>query len=164
MRFFLSFAFLLFLGSINFSCQTDTRQQSQQSAGFEQPNESLQSQDTEKKQYRKHRNRDQRGHFRDNQQTVSPPGNIPPKVYDVLTYIRQHGQPQNGYVGGRRFGNFENHLPRQDGSGRRIAYQEWDVNPKQRGRNRGTERLITGSDGRAWFTNDHYNTFTEVQN
>ena len=90
--------------------------------------------------------------------------NIPAKVYDVLRYVRQNNRAMSGYVGGRRFGNFEKHLPRQAISGRRIVYQEWDVNPKQRGRNRGTERLITGSDGRAWFTSDHYNTFTEVKN
>lgn len=69
----------------------------------------------------------------------------------------------DGYVGGRRFGNFEGHLPRQDLSGRRIDYQEWDVNPKVQGKNRGTERLVTGSDGRSWYTNDHYNTFIEVK-
>ncbi|RIV18227.1 ribonuclease [Fibrisoma montanum] len=87
---------------------------------------------------------------------------IPKKVYDVLTYVRQYGRAPSGYVGGRRFGNFEGHLPRQDLSGRRIDYQEWDVNPKIQGRNRGAERLVTGSDGRAYFTRDHYNTFIEI--
>lgn len=88
---------------------------------------------------------------------------IPTKVYDVLAYVRENNRAMNGYVGGRQFGNYEKHLPRQGASGRQIAYREWDVNPKKRGRNRGTERLITGSDGRAWFTGDHYNTFTEIK-
>lgn len=88
---------------------------------------------------------------------------IPQKALDVLAYVRQTGQAQAGYVGGRRFGNFEGHLPRQDIEGRRINYQEWDVNPKKQGRNRGTERLVTGSDGRAWYTHDHYNSFTEIK-
>ncbi|CCH56611.1 guanine-specific ribonuclease N1 and T1 [Fibrisoma limi BUZ 3] len=87
---------------------------------------------------------------------------IPRKVYDVLNYVRQHGRAPDGYVGGRRFGNFEGHLPRQDLSGSRINYQEWDVNPKVRGQNRGAERLVTGSDGRAYYTRDHYNTFIEI--
>ena len=87
---------------------------------------------------------------------------IPSKVHDVLNYVRQHGRAPDGYVGGRRFGNFEGHLPRQDLSGRRINYQEWDVNPKVQGRNRGAERLVTGSDGRAYYTRDHYNTFIEI--
>ncbi len=139
-------------------------------SGFEQNHQDRQSQGQEKKQYRKRRNQDQRsqfqadeqGRFRNDQQMVSSSG-IPAKVYSLLAYVRQNKQPKNGYVGGRRFGNFENHLPRQDISGRRIAYQEWDVNAKKRGRNRGTERLVTGSDGRAWFTADHYNTFTEIK-
>ncbi|WP_375443306.1 ribonuclease domain-containing protein [uncultured Fibrella sp.] len=90
-------------------------------------------------------------------------GQIPQKVYDVLTYVRANKRAMDGYVGGRRFGNFENHLPRSDTGGKPIQYQEWDVNPKVQGRNRGTERLIIGSDNRAWYTNDHYNTFVEVK-
>ena len=86
----------------------------------------------------------------------------PPYVFQVLAYVRANNRPMDGYVGGRRFGNFENHLPRSNTNGNPIRYQEWDVNPKLPGRNRGTERLITGSDQRAWFTNDHYNTFSEI--
>jgi guanyl-specific ribonuclease Sa len=37
------------------------------------------------------------------------------------------------------------------------------VNPKVEGVNRGTERLITGSDGSAYVTADHYKTFTKVR-
>ena len=88
---------------------------------------------------------------------------IPPNVLDVLAYVRANGRPIAGYVGGRRFGNFEHHLPRSDADGRSIQYQEWDVNPRVRGRNRGTERLVTGSDGRAWYTRDHYNSFVEIK-
>lgn len=88
---------------------------------------------------------------------------VPPKVYEVLRYVRANRRPPDGYVGGRRFGNYENHLPRRDLSGEEIRYQEWDVNPKVSGRNRGAERLVTGSDGRAWFTQDHYNSFVEVK-
>jgi ribonuclease T1 len=88
---------------------------------------------------------------------------IPQKALDVLAYVREHGRAPEGYVGGRRFGNFEQHLPRQSTDGGRIDYREWDVNPRQRGRNRGTERLVTSSDGRAWYTNDHYNSFTEIK-
>ncbi|HEY0111219.1 MAG TPA: ribonuclease domain-containing protein, partial [Fibrella sp.] len=80
-----------------------------------------------------------------------------------LAYVRANNRAMDGYVGGRRFGNFENHLPRSSTDGKPIRYQEWDVNPKIQGRNRGTQRLITGSDGRAWYTNDHYNSFVEVK-
>lgn len=80
----------------------------------------------------------------------------------MLAYVLANKQPMPGYVGGRTFGNFENHLPRSDTSGKPIKYQEWDVNPKRQGKNRGVERLVTGSDSRAWYTSDHYNTFVEV--
>ncbi len=87
---------------------------------------------------------------------------IPPYVYAVLAYVRANGRAMDGYVGGRRFGNFEGHLPRSGPNGARPRYQEWDVKPKTRGKNRGTERLITSADQRAWYTNDHYNSFTEL--
>ncbi|MDZ7880360.1 MAG: ribonuclease domain-containing protein [Saprospiraceae bacterium] len=87
---------------------------------------------------------------------------IPAKVYRVLEYVRQNNAPMNGYVGGRNFGNFERRLPTKDNNGRRMKYQEWDVNPKKRGKNRGVERLVTAVNGQAWYTNDHYATFIEV--
>lgn len=89
--------------------------------------------------------------------------NIPPKVYKVLEYVKKNGEAMNGYVGGRIFQNRERHLDMKDASGKKIKYQEWDVNPKVNGKNRGTERLITGSDGRAFYTNDHYQSFVEVE-
>lgn len=87
---------------------------------------------------------------------------IPSKVYQTLAYIRQYDRAPDGYVGGRKFGNYEKHLPQATSEGKRINYQEWDVNPKKKGKNRGAERLVTGSDDRAWFTRDHYNSFVEV--
>jgi ribonuclease T1 len=87
---------------------------------------------------------------------------VPQKVYEVLKFIRANNAAPDGYVGGRKFGNYENLLPKKDNNGKRINYQEWDVNPKKEGRNRGAERLITGSDGKAYFTKNHYKSFTEV--
>jgi ribonuclease T1 len=89
--------------------------------------------------------------------------NIPAKVYTLLKHIKETGEAPAGYVGGRIFQNRERHLPSKDAQNKKIKYQEWDVNPKKRGKNRGTERLITGSDDKAWYTNDHYATFTEVK-
>jgi ribonuclease T1 len=87
---------------------------------------------------------------------------IPAKVYEVLAYIRKYDRAPQGHVGGRKFGNYEKHLPQTTDDGRRIQYWEWDVNPKKEGKNRGAERLVTGSAGRAWYTRDHYNSFVEV--
>ena len=87
---------------------------------------------------------------------------IPKKVYDVLKYVRANGEAMQGYVGGRTFQNREKRLSITDEKGSKIRYQEWDVNPKENGRNRGTERLIT-SDTKAFYTNDHYKTFQEIE-
>ena len=88
---------------------------------------------------------------------------IPAKVREVLAYVREHKRAPAGYVGGRKFGNYENHLPKTTPQGQRIQYQEWDVNPKKENQNRGAQRLVTGSDDRAWYTRDHYNSFVEVK-
>jgi ribonuclease T1 len=88
---------------------------------------------------------------------------IPKKVYEVLKYVKENSTAPDGYVGGRRFGNYEKLLPQKDENGRRINYQEWDVNPKQKGRNRGAERLVTGSNSKAYFTKNHYKSFIEIE-
>src|SRR4030088_1096646 len=49
-----------------------------------------------------------------------------------------------------------------DSAGNKITYHEWDVNPIK-GINRGAERLVTGSDGSAYCTGDHYQTYTQLQ-
>jgi ribonuclease T1 len=88
---------------------------------------------------------------------------IPQKVYDVLKYVKANQHPMPGYVGGTVFSNREKILPEEDSVGNPVQYQEWDVNPKIPGQNRGTERIVTGSDGRSWYTNDHYQTFTQIK-
>ncbi len=94
---------------------------------------------------------------------ATPQDPIPAHVRETLAYIRQHGFAPPGYVGGRVFGNYEGLLPRYDAHRKRIDYREWDVRPKAEGRNRGAERLVTGSDGRAWYSADHYRSFLEVK-
>lgn len=65
------------------------------------------------------------------------------------------------YVGGDAFGND----PQPDGS--RLPYSagqtytEWDVLPCVAGVGRGAERIVLSSDGTVYYTNDHYNNFTE---
>lgn len=94
---------------------------------------------------------------------VAPQDPIPVHARETLSYIRQHGYAPPGYVGGRIFGNYEGQLPRYDARRKRIEYREWDVRARAEGRNRGAERLVTGSDGRAWYTADHYRTFLEAK-
>ena len=87
---------------------------------------------------------------------------IPKKVYSVLDYIRKYDRAPDGFVGGRKFGNFEKRLPLKDPQGQSARYREWDVNPKKKGKNRGAERLVT-SEKQAWYTRDHYETFEEIK-
>jgi ribonuclease T1 len=89
--------------------------------------------------------------------------NVPSKVMKTLQFILENDKAPSGYVGGRKFTNREKRLPKNDENGNKINYQEWDVNPKVKGVNRGAERLITGSDNTAYFTNDHYKTFTKIK-
>ena len=91
------------------------------------------------------------------------PDAVPEQARKVLAHVKAHGEAPPGILGGRRFGNYEHRLPERDAQGRAIRYREWDLWPKARGRSRGAERLVTGSDDRAWYTGDHYRTFTEVR-
>ncbi len=55
-------------------------------------------------------------------------------------------------IGGDRFGNYEGTLPRGN-------YHECDINTLGK-KKRGAERLIYSDDGRIYYTDDHYETFT----
>jgi ribonuclease T1 len=103
------------------------------------------------------------GHQSDTNRSVQSgtTNGVPAKAYDLLKYIRANGTAPDGYVGGRTFMNREKRLVITDATGRKIKYREWDVNPKKKGKNRGTERVITGSDESAYYTGDHYKTFTK---
>ena len=88
---------------------------------------------------------------------------VPDYAVEAWRYVHEHGQSPEGFEGGRTFGNYEGHLPDRDDSGKRIRYQEWDVHPHEQRVNRGAERVVTGSDGSAWYTGDHYQTFIPIR-
>lgn len=90
------------------------------------------------------------------------PTGAPAYVLNVLNYVRRNGQAPDGFVGGKEFQNREKKLPAKDGGGKKIRYSEWDVQPKVQGKNRGPERLVTGSDHSAWYTRDHYKNFLKI--
>jgi guanyl-specific ribonuclease Sa len=86
-----------------------------------------------------------------------------PTARATLNAIEQNGgNPLQGYVGGRTFQNREGRLPFYDGQGNRITYMEHDVYPIGTGPNRGAERIVIGNDGKAYFTNNHYDSFREI--
>lgn len=91
---------------------------------------------------------------------------VPPRVTKTLARIDAGAWPPAdapGTKGGTNFGNYEGHLPTKTASGKRITYTEWDVNRREPGRSRDAERIVTGSDGSAWYTADHYNTFVRIR-
>ncbi|MEA5458611.1 ribonuclease domain-containing protein [Arcicella sp. LKC2W] len=165
-------SFLLLIGTLG-SCQPTEKANINHDSSYSEGNNDS---DSSRKHKKKHKKRNRRENS-DNEnskygsenrsndtQTDIRTGNAPEKALKVLKYVRENGVAIDGYVGGRKFGNYEGLLPKNDASGKRINYQEWDVNPKVNGKNRGTERLITGSDGKAYYTNDHYRSFVEVRN
>lgn len=91
------------------------------------------------------------------------PKGVPDKATKVLAHVDLKGEAMEGYEGGRTFGNFEKVLAQSDSNGKRLKYREWDVNPLKMGVNRGVERLITGSDGSAYYTDDHYKSFKKIR-
>ena len=162
--------FFLFTGTFS-SCQPSEKSaQNQEKGAFYEQNEGDSLENRYKKHRKKHkrdRNSDENSNYASENRVETDKsdistGNVPNKALRVLKYVRENGEAMSGYVGGRRFGNFENLLPKKDASGRKIDYQEWDVNPKMQGKNRGAERLITGSDGKAYYTSDHYRSFVEI--
>ena len=60
-------------------------------------------------------------------------------------------------IGGDHFGNFEGLLPEKQGR----DYREADINYK--GGYRDGERLVYSNDGLYFYTNDHYESFTEME-
>lgn len=59
-------------------------------------------------------------------------------------------------IGGDRFGNYEGQLPSKKGR----TWYECDTGYK--GKKRGATRLLFSSDGLYYYTDDHYNTFTQM--
>lgn len=83
------------------------------------------------------------------------------KAWNVLERVTSKGSPLPGYKGGSTFKNLKGQLPELDGAGNPVSYREWDVNPYTKGVNRGPERIVTGSDGSAYYTGNHYDSFLQ---
>ncbi len=109
------------------------------------------------------------------EELLDPDGTYTSKE-DVALYLYQYGElPQNfmtkkearrlgwsggglddyayGYcIGGDRYGNYEGNLP--DGN-----YHECDIDTLHK-KKRGAKRIVYSDDGRIYYTDDHYATFT----
>ncbi len=122
------------------------------------------------------------------EETPAPEENIPDEdgryttMEDVAAYIHHYGKlPKNfitknkardlGWdnskgnlwevsdemsIGGDRFGNYEGILPEAEGR----TWRECDIN--YAGGYRGAERIVYSNDGLIYYTNDHYESFTQL--
>lgn len=82
---------------------------------------------------------------------------LPPEARDALALIRKGG-PYPYAKDGAVFGNRENELPRQ----KRGYYREYTVKTPHV-RTRGARRIIAGSGGDFYYTEDHYNHFRRIR-
>jgi guanyl-specific ribonuclease Sa len=97
------------------------------------------------------------------------------KIDDIVEYAKTHkGGTKSGYNGGGKFNNDGRKggqiLPKKDAKGNDITYKEYDVNPKpikvntkKANIDRDAQRVVIGSDGKIYYTKDHYKTFIEVK-
>ncbi len=91
---------------------------------------------------------------------------IPENATHTLKLIDAGEWPPNdgsGTKGGTTWTDREGSLPRTDSNGNAVHYKEWDVNEKRPGQTRDAERIVTGDDGTAWYTGDHYATFCQMR-
>ena len=63
---------------------------------------------------------------------------------------------KNKAIGGDNFGNYEGLLPKKSGR----KYYECDIDTK--GKSRGAKRIIFSNDGLIFYTDDHYESFTQL--
>ncbi|MGM9474431.1 ribonuclease domain-containing protein [Pseudarthrobacter sp. YS3] len=78
---------------------------------------------------------------------------LPAEARQTLASIRAGG-PYRYSQDNKTFGNFERILPRQDSG----YYREYTV-PTPGESDRGARRIITGSGGEKYYTQDHYDSF-----
>jgi hypothetical protein len=88
-------------------------------------------------------------------------------AWTALNRVDEKGSPLPGYKGGKTFLNNgsqgASELPRTAPDGGSITYREWDLSPNVKGVPRDGSRLVTGSDGSAYYTTDHYVNFVRFR-
>lgn len=92
---------------------------------------------------------------------------LPMDVQEVYYKYKNHGW-QGNFPGspemkaGKKWENLDQDLPILDSVGRSITYQEWDLDQKIINEDRTKRRFVTGSDGSAYYTNEHYSEFIKI--
>ena len=84
-------------------------------------------------------------------------GDLPAEARATIARIRKGG-PYPYAKDGAVFGNREGFLPKQ----KRGYYREYTVKTPGK-RTRGERRIVAGSSGELYYTEDHYNTFRRIR-
>ena len=91
---------------------------------------------------------------------------VPQKAKDALEKIDKDPEAYlEDYYGGVEFNNRPNtklgetEIPNEN----ITIYTEYDINPYKYGKPRVLERIVTGLDGSAWYTPDHYKTWYQMR-
>lgn len=87
------------------------------------------------------------------------------EAYNGYTGVDWQGNYKGQAQGTRAGGTYDNEslkLPTISKTGEAITYKEYDINNKIEGQNRDAERLLKGSDGNIYYTNNHYDTFIRI--
>lgn len=82
---------------------------------------------------------------------------LPSQARQTITLIRTGGPFPYPHNDGVVFHNYEHVLPDEPAG----YYHEYTV-PTPGSGDRGARRIVTGKDGRFWYTGDHYDTFRQV--
>lgn len=94
-----------------------------------------------------------------------PLGPVPRNAAKVFEYVESKGTAPTGFKGGAAYKNDGRGgsmlLPDKTADGASISYREWDINARVEGQDRGGERIVTGNDGSAYYTRDHYESFVK---
>ncbi|MFE5240456.1 MULTISPECIES: RHS repeat-associated core domain-containing protein [unclassified Streptomyces] len=103
------------------------------------------------------------------------PPRVPQHVDDTLKHVDQHGHAPRSHGlprwqgknrpyanDGRQNGQILPQTVNVNGATVSVRYTEYDVHAFT-GANRGMERLVTGNDGSAWYTSDHYTSFRRLR-
>jgi guanyl-specific ribonuclease Sa len=87
-------------------------------------------------------------------------GPAPENAWNTFDQVEAKGSPLPGYKGGGSFAN-DGRAGSQILPPEGAPYSKWDVNPNVKGVDRGGERIVTGSNGTAYYTSNHYQSFTQ---
>ena len=89
------------------------------------------------------------------------PRDLQDAFYDTLSYINKALKPDwlakgRGPKWGSTYGNNDKRLPITTDKGINITYKEYDIKNVRGGDNAGVDRIVTGSDGKKYYTGTHY--------